>query len=59
MFYKAVPHHIKRGLVFFDDAEKGLKDVVLLKDFSFQYPINQIGGEGVKKFFINMVFKHN
>ncbi len=25
MFYKAVPQHIKRGLVFFDDAEKGLK----------------------------------
>jgi len=42
MFYTAVPHHIKRGLVFFDDAEKGLKDVGFLKDFSFQYPINQI-----------------
>lgn len=52
-------YHVKRGLVFFDDAEKGLKDVVLLKDFSFQYPINQIEWEGVKRFFMNLVFKHN
>ncbi|MEW6419967.1 MAG: nucleotidyl transferase AbiEii/AbiGii toxin family protein [Nitrospirota bacterium] len=50
-------YHIKRGLVFFDDAEKGLKDVMMLKDFSFQYPINQIEWEGVKRFFINLVFK--
>lgn len=52
-------YHIKRGLVFFDDAEKGLKDVILLKDFSFQYLINQIEWEEVKRFFINLVFKHN
>jgi len=45
--------------VFFDDAEKGLKDVVLLKNFSFLHPMNQIEWEKVKKFFINMGFKHN
>lgn len=52
-------YHIKRGLVFFDDAEKGLKDVVLLKDFSFRYPISQSEWEEVKRFFMNLVFKHN
>lgn len=56
---KKYAYHIKRGLVYFDDAEKGLIDVVLLKDFSFKYTISQIEWESVKKFFINMVFKHN
>jgi len=52
-------YHIKRGLVFFDDAEKGLKEVVMLKDFSFQYPISQSEWEEVKRFFRDLVFKQN
>jgi hypothetical protein len=46
--------HIKRGLVFFDEAEKGLKDVVFLKE-SLQYPINQIEWEEIKRFFTRIV----
>ncbi|MBI5198850.1 MAG: nucleotidyl transferase AbiEii/AbiGii toxin family protein [Nitrospirae bacterium] len=47
-------YHIKRGLVFFDEAEKGLKDVILLKG-SLQYPIDQAEWERVKRFFIKIV----
>jgi predicted nucleotidyltransferase component of viral defense system len=50
-------YHIKRGLVFFDDAEKGLKDIVMLKDLSFQSPISQLEWEEVKRFFKALVFK--
>lgn len=48
-------YHIKRGLVFFDDAEKGLKDVVLLKESSLQHPIDKSEWEDVKRFFIQKV----
>lgn len=51
-------YHIKRGLVFFDEAERGLKDVVLLKGTSFQYPIDQTEWESVKNFFIHLVFDY-
>lgn len=47
-------YHIKRGLVFFDEAEQGLKDVILLKG-SLQYPIDQAEWEGVKRFFTKIV----
>lgn len=52
-------YHIKRGLVFFDDAERALKDVILIKDPSSQYPISQMEWELVKKFFINLVIEHD
>jgi predicted nucleotidyltransferase component of viral defense system len=48
-------YHIKRALVFFDEAEKGLKDVVLLKESSLQYPIDLTEWEAVKSFFIHIV----
>lgn len=47
-------YHIKRSLVFFDEAEKGLKDVVLLKG-SLRYPIDQTEWERVKSFFTTIV----
>ncbi|MEW6410000.1 MAG: nucleotidyl transferase AbiEii/AbiGii toxin family protein [Nitrospirota bacterium] len=47
-------YHIKRGLVFFDEAEKGLKDVVILKE-SLQSPIGQTEWEDVKRFFNRIV----
>lgn len=47
-------YHIKRALVFFDEAEKGLKDVILLKEFSLQHPISQTEWEDVKRFFIRI-----
>jgi predicted nucleotidyltransferase component of viral defense system len=49
-------YHVKRGLVFFDDAEKNLKDIVLLKN-SFQYPITPSEWEDVKAFFKSLVFE--
>jgi predicted nucleotidyltransferase component of viral defense system len=48
-------YHIKRGLVFFDDAEKELKDIVLLKDHHLQYPLKKEEWEEVKSFFIRTV----
>ena len=47
-------YHIKRALVFFDEAEKGLKDVVLLKEPSLQYSIGQTEWEDVKRFFLRI-----
>lgn len=48
-------YHIKRGLVFFDEAERGLKDIILLRESSIQYPIDQIEWERVKRFFTSIV----
>lgn len=48
-------YHIRRGLVFFEDAEKGLKDVVLLRN-SHREPISVAQWENVKSFFIKRVF---
>lgn len=48
-------YHIKRGLVFFDDAEKELKDIVLLKDHHLQCPLKKEEWEEVKTFFIRTV----
>ena len=47
-------YHIKRALVFFDEAEKGLKDVILLKEPSLQYSIGQTEWEDVKRFFLRI-----
>ncbi len=51
---KDYTYHIKRGLIFFDAAERGLKDVILLKG-SLQYPIDNTEWEDVKRFFIRVV----
>lgn len=48
-------YHIRRGLVFFEDAEKGLKDVVLLRN-SHREPISVAQWENIKSFFIKRVF---
>ncbi len=47
-------YHIKRALVFFDEAERGLKDVIILRG-SLQYPIKQTEWEEIKNFFISIV----
>ena len=54
---KNYAYHIKRGLVFFDDAEKQLKEVTLLKNVSSPHPISKDEWDNVKRFFDEMVIK--